>query len=440
MKPDTQTWALMQRFIKNEELTPDNFSVFSGVAVGDMEIPNRNMKLSPELLGVMAEDAQKGVSFMVNHNWSSFGVQGIPIGKVFHSRLGQGTQEGETVSLNLTQYILKGDDLVDGYSRNAIIDLIDSGVMSDTSIGWQTDRDSYKCSICGNSIFDWRKCEHIPGRMYPKSEEEGAPTIKCIILAMPPKKLSEGNNCLIENSIVFDGAYPKANVQSITGEILETPSGNFEILDPVSETFKENASDIICYSTPKDIMIMSKRSDHKKIFAKGEYELDKDKEKMDVGEETETKTEKQDSTSDMDHQKESTEEVQTQEIDNGDKFTRMTLPELNKFFEAIDEMLSNKPNGDKLLSVFKDGVQYRKDSVEAALKSGVRALGNKFNPELWTKNFAQMDIESIQATAQHWEQEASEKFGGDLVYEIPNQEKNTQKIKGDLSKLKTTKY
>ena len=178
--PTDEQWEKMKRHIKSDAYKKEDFFVFETLAVGDKIVPNRYMRLTPALLEVMKQDAQKGVSLMLNHNWSQAGVQSIPIGKVFDARISSSSQDGETTTLYTTQYILRDDSKVDGYSKNDIIKLIESGILADTSVGWGTTRDSYKCSICGNSIYDWRKCEHIPGRKYIINEETNE-VKECII-------------------------------------------------------------------------------------------------------------------------------------------------------------------------------------------------------------------------------------------------------------------
>ena len=169
--PTDEQWEKMQKHIKTDKYKKEDFFVFETLAVGDKVVPNRYMRLTPQLLEIMKQDAQKGVSLMLNHNWSQFGVQSIPIGKVFDARIDGPSQSGETTTLYTTQYILRDDSKVDGYSKNDIIKLIEAGILADTSVGWGTTRDSYKCSICGNSIYDYRKCEHIPGKKYIVNEE-----------------------------------------------------------------------------------------------------------------------------------------------------------------------------------------------------------------------------------------------------------------------------
>ena len=145
--PTDDQWEKMKKHIKSDRFKKDDFFVFETLAVGDRVVPGRFTKLTPELLKVMQEDATKGVSLMLNHNEGQLGVQSIPIGRVFDGRIGDGTQADETQVLYTTQYILRDDSKVDGYSKNDIIKLIESGIISDTSVGFSVGYENYKCSI-----------------------------------------------------------------------------------------------------------------------------------------------------------------------------------------------------------------------------------------------------------------------------------------------------
>ena len=112
--PTDEQWEKMKRHIKSDKYKKEDFFVFETLAVGDKIVPNRYMRLTPALLNVMKDDAIKGVSLMLNHNWSQIGVQSIPIGKVFDGRIASSSQEGETTTLYTTQYILRDDSKIDG--------------------------------------------------------------------------------------------------------------------------------------------------------------------------------------------------------------------------------------------------------------------------------------------------------------------------------------
>ena len=259
--PTDEQWEKMKKHIKGDNYKKEDFFVFETLAVGDKIVPNRYMRLTPALLRVMEDDAKKGVSLMLNHNWSQLGVQSIPIGKVFDGRIAGGTQEGEETTLYTTQYILRDDSKVDGYSKNDIIKLIESGILADTSVGWGTTRESYKCNICGHSIYDYRNCEHIPGRKYIVNEDTNE-VKECIIQAEPPKELHAGNNVLMENSIVFDGAYPNAIIQSAAGEEIQTSNGTLKPLNGKQDLSEKDI--IFGYSTNGSINLL-----YKELMEKG---------------------------------------------------------------------------------------------------------------------------------------------------------------------------
>ena len=104
--------------LSKRTLSKDEVFAFTSKSAGDMMIPNRYTRLSPEFLQVMVDDAHKGVSFMYNHNWNSWqGLQGVPYGKVFGGRIESSNDEGETVAMYLDKYIARDDNVVDGMSE-----------------------------------------------------------------------------------------------------------------------------------------------------------------------------------------------------------------------------------------------------------------------------------------------------------------------------------
>ena len=326
--PTDEQWAKMQKHIKSSNYKKDDFFVFETLAVGDKIVPNRYIKIMPDLLNTMKEDAEKGVSLMLNHNWSQEGVQSIPIGKVFDARIGEGTQEGESMALYTTQYILRDDSKVDGYSKNDIIKLIETGILADTSIGWGTTRESYKCSICQNSIYDWRKCEHIPGRKYIVNEETNE-VKECIIEAHSPAQKHAGNNVLMENSIVFDGAYPNAIIQSKVGEKQGAKGEMLQVIEG-KENLDVSENDIIIgYTSNRSINLL-----HKQIAEKGGMEqMSKvDKDELDEATEVETQANEVDETTDV-----TTEPAETTEVEIP---TGMIETELDNMIKDMETRMS----------------------------------------------------------------------------------------------------
>lgn len=435
--PTNEQWEKMKRHIKSDNYKKEDFFVFETLAVGDKVVPNRYMKLMPDLLATMREDAEKGVSLMLNHNWSQLGVQSIPIGKVFDGRIAEGSQEGETTALYTTQYILRDDSKVDGYSKNDIIKLIESGIIADTSVGWGTTRDSYKCSICGNSIYDFRNCQHIPGKKYIVNEETNE-VKECIIHAHSPKEKHAGNNVLMENSVVFDGAYPNAVIQSAIGEEIDTPNGKLKYLNGKEDLSEKDV--IFGYATGGTINLM-----YKPTLGKGGLENMEENQENEVTEletevtetnasevveettvETPAETEEVVETQDVEIENAESQEVETEEVD--------VDAEILARFENICE------NVEDLVQLAKEGLEHRNEVISDVLNSGVRSMGNSFNKDVFAKTFSNMKTKDIEQMGKVWEEQVNNNFSKEKVskQEFSNNQENPIKI--DKKQFKTSNY
>jgi len=408
--PTEEQLAKINKLAKRT-LSADEVFVFSGKSAGDLMIPGRYMKLSPEILKVMADDAKKGVSFMLNHNWSNWGgIQAVPYGKVFEGTVEKSSQDGETVALYLTKYIVRDDEVVDGVSANALIKKIETGVLSDTSIGWGTD--VMTCSICGMNYYS-RDCSHVRGVTYELAD--GSKKV-CTVTAMPPSVIIPyNNNALYEESIVWDGAYPGAAVtQAKHGDIIETPTGNFTVIQDKEEL--PEGTLFHGYYHNGDIVTMVKKSDRKKVFSVGadlrKEEIQKDAKggenamnekvlKMFEAfgvEYKEGETKPEDALSNLAEKWSNTSQVELKE-DNTEAY--MTQ-------EQAKEALGAELKADEILSLAKEGQEYRKQLINEALAMGVRAMGNDFPKETYEKTFASMASKDIKAIMQTWEKQAKD--------------------------------
>ena len=434
--PTDEQWEKMKKFIKGDKYQKEDFFVFETLAVGDKIVPNRYMRLTPALLNVMKDDAQKGVSLMLNHNWSQFGVQSIPIGKVFDARIDGSSQEGETTTLYTSQYILRDDSKVDGYSKNDIIKLIESGILADTSVGWGTTRESYKCNICGNSIYDYRHCEHIPGKKYIVNEETNE-VKECIIQAEPPKELHAGNNVLMENSIVFDGAYPNAIIQSAIGEEIETPTGKFKKLEGKEDLSEKDV--ILGYSTAGgNINLLYKQTLEKGGIENMENnqevtELENQVDETTI-EETEEVQEVAGEVTEVQSTQESEEVVEEPTTNPEEETLSVDEAILAKFDNICDSV-------DELVQMAKEGLENRNAIIANALESGVHSMGNAFNKEIFEKTFSNMKTKDIKEMGNTWETQANDKFAKPKVSQQDFSNKNENEgIKVDMKQFKTGNY
>lgn len=441
--PTDEQWEKMKRHIKGDNYKKEDFFVFETLAVGDKVVPNRHMKLMPELLMTMREDAEKGVSLMLNHNWSQVGVQSIPIGKVFDGRIAGPSQDGETTTLYTTQYILRDDSKMDGYSKNDIIKLIESGILADTSVGWGTTRESYKCNICGHSIYDWEHCKHFPGTKYIVNEETNE-VKECIIEAYSPKEKHVGNNVLMENSIVFDGAYPNAIIQSASGEEIETPTGKFKRMDGKEKLAEKDV--ILGYSTAGgNINLLCKQT-----LEKGGLEDMEGNEEVNELENQEVVNNEETPTPAPEAEAEATPEV-TPEAEAEPEVEQTPEPEATEpeaeetlsVEKAILEKFGNICESvEELVQMAKEGLENRNSVIAQALESGVHSMGNAFDKEIFAKTFSNMQTKDIEQMGKTWEEQAQGKFSKEKVskQDVSDETETKELRRIGLTQFKTDIY
>lgn len=404
-------------------LGKDEVFVFGGKSAGDLMIPGRHTRLSQELLQVMVDDAKKGVSFMLNHNWSSGGIQGIPYGKVFDGRIVPSSAEGETVEMHLDKFIFRDDEVTDGVSANSLIKRIETGILSDTSIGFSTDR--MTCSICGMNYWS-RDCSHYRGGTY--TMEDGSKKT-CFVTAMSPSIIIPyNNNALFEESIVWDGAYPGAIVtQSKHGDIIEMPSGKFTIVDDKEEL--PNNVPIIGQYHNGNLVTMVKKSDHKKVFSVGgitdtgnenskgvENPMDENLKKM-LESFGVTATKNEDGKIDgmgvlgqLAEKWDAT--VETIKASAAPLLTGEGIGDTEEYLgipkTEITEKFGSEVSGDELMRLAKEGRDYHTQTIEDAIAMGVRAQGNDFTAETWKTTFATMGTKAIKDIMKTFELQAND--------------------------------
>jgi len=357
------------------ELEPEQVFVFPDKLVGDMIIPNRYMQISKQLLNVFKEDANSGVSLLIDHPWAGFGrpKAAIPYGRTFNSKLKKSDVEGEEWALFADHYIVRGKE-IDGISTDSIIASIEDGTFFDTSIGWGADK--YECSVCGKSYFS---CEHYAGREY-----EGE---ICHVIAKPP-------GFLMENSIVMDGAYPGAGVLSKNGN---TENADMVLVDDMKglspgvslfHTFSARKGKLLTFARREDI--------EKKIIAqgatlsKGGEIVDKDKLDKDFEKEVKDELEKE--------SKEEAKEVERAEANIDIFLTR----------NEVEDVFGNDSNigPEGLLMYAKEGMEYLSELAKEAEKWGVRAQGDKYNKEAWQTRYELMSADELKDIIETFKVEA----------------------------------
>lgn len=444
--PTDEQWTKIQEQIKSkDEYNKDDFFVFDSIAVGDRVVPGRYQKIMPSALKVMEQDAKKGVSLMINHNEGNFGIQALPIGRVFDGRIESGKQEGEENTLILSHYILKNDSKIDGYSANDIITLIKAGIIVDTSVAFSIPYETATCSICHNPYFS-HKCEHFIGTKY--TNEDTGVTRTCILQINAPSESEEshkGNVMLSENSLVYDGAYPNATItQSANGNKLVKMSidnykkGSFlsgEKLIGINTTYGFNLYRNMQKggfdTMDKKEIVMQENENVTQENENIENNVAKDETKDNEILETTQKVEKEE----VDNL-ESEDEEKLSKSDNIDIAFSFKNEELEQFGKSVTK--------EELLKYAKDGKNYREKVIQDAIKNGVKAMGNDFNVESFKKVFEKMDLEDILNSSETFEKNAKEKYCNSrvskTVEKVNDTKKSFQNDEIDYSNLKTSIY
>lgn len=421
--PTDEQLAKINKLAKRT-LSKDEVFVFPNKLAGDMIIPERNVQLTKELLDVFSSDANKGVSLLLDHSWSPDGFWGLggrpkmamSYGRTFNSRYESSTEEGETISLVADHYMARGIEL-DGIKTDDLITSIEAGTLFDSSIGFSYSKAT--CSVCGDNYYN---CNHYKGKTYEIEDEDGVARQKlCYIKAKPP-------GFLMENSLVFDGAYPSAGVLSQAGAILENETGTYQIIDEF-KNIDPSKTLISTYSQRTGLVTMVKKSDHKKIFKGANVDdglqiMDGNGKVINLKGDDNSMDEKllkslmgigftKEEAESLDVTK-TTELLQViaEKWDATVQSIQENAEPLKPFEEfmtqeKVTEKLGAELSADEVLKLAKEGQDYHKALSDEAIAMGVRAMGNDFPKETWENSFANMDTKVIKDMMKTWELQAN---------------------------------
>lgn len=418
------TDAQLQKINKlaKRTLSKDEVFVFPSKLAGDMIIPDRYIQLTKELLEVFAKDAKNGVSLLLDHSWAPdgfFGIGGrpkmaIPYGRTFDSRFNGGEEEGETTSLVAEHYMVR-DIEIDGIKTNDLIASIEAGTLFDTSIGFSYSK--AVCSVCGDNYYN---CNHYRGREYEIELDNGETEIRlCYIKAKPP-------GFLMENSLVFDGAYPGAGVLSKVGDIIENETGIYQVVDELKD-IDPNKELIATYSQRTGLITMVKKANHKKIYHVGDIANVTTNTAQNVGNSIKTimkgvenkmnenvlkflesfgiEASEDDKPNEILEQLAEKWDAKVEEI-KASVEPEKSETEVYMTQEQVTDALGVELSADEVLKLAKEGQEYRKALSDEAIAMGIRAMGNDFPKETWENSFRTMGIQAIKDIMKTWELQA----------------------------------
>jgi hypothetical protein len=361
-KPTSEQLAQINQLAR-VPLTEEETFVFPAKLVGDQIIPRRFMRLTPNFLRKMAAQAKAGVSLLLDHSWANLGVMTIPIGRTFESRL---QMDGDELALYADHYMKLGQEVGD-IKIDQIADGIDAGTIFDTSIGFTVN--SQTCSICGQEYFGG-SCPHIRGREYDSK--------LCIV------DINDGD--LMENSLVFDGAYPGAGIVMSNG----TESQAKQSLQFLSEDTK---------SLPSDCRVFYSFSNKSGI----------DGFVIQSPQNNETETQSKGAGNVTEEQKAALAAQQTQAA---------SLAAATLLLGQVKTALGVETDADiigKLASLTtqaEDGKAYKLKLIDETCGAGVRALGEAFNVEAMKLSFEALSAAQVEKIRDSYDAQAKALFGG----------------------------
>jgi len=230
-----------------------------------------------------------------------------------------------------------------------------NGLVRDVSVGFGGGR--MICDVCGRDFFD---CNHYPGLAY-ETKENNVLTSKVATFTIEDARLSEVSG-------VFDGSTPQAMLikaqraaksGELTVEQVELLESRYRIHLPHPRSFASANTDL----EPKKEKMMEEKY------------VEKLREVL-VGKEL--------------IQVEEGEEVRDEQI-----------------VEAVQTLVSRLPELEEKAA---DGVRYRANLMEEALREGIRSKGNSFDKEMYVGLLENAPIATIARLRDQWRDEANLQF------------------------------
>lgn len=396
-------------------LTADEVFVFNGKMIGDGLIPDRYHRMKKSSLNNFRNEAKEGVSFLLDHSWAGFAPPkaALPYGKTFDAVLRKLSQDevvgDETQAVFTDHYIPRGLE-IDSISTDAIIRQIETGILSDTSIGWYGGK--FICSICGGNYLRYSECQHFAGQEYDGQVCE--------------VHIEDAH--LMENSGVFDGAYPGAGILSADGPGGQGKYGDLVMVDdatlknigdPTTRVFGTySAKSGIALYVPRGAVSVNNQTqklsqngtNSKTNGTQGKEEDALDKQLQEL------KTKVDDLTGQL-SQKDTALAQATQSLATETAAKEALQAQITALQADLD---TQKAEVSRLQPLAEDGKAFKAYMIGEAHKWGVKAMGNAYKQDLHEKIFATLSIAEITEFKDGFEAKAREELGTGRISQQAN--------------------
>jgi len=349
-----------------------------------------------------AADAQAGIGFQDSHD-----THRMSLGR---SLTGQLDQASGIIRV-LADFFTLPDIALNGGSyanTNDFIRSVRAGIANDNSIGFYFDNvdpnqfAGFRCDICGNDLFDWGACRHIPGVTYETPKEDGSVSRAVATATVMNAHASE---C----SAVYAGSTPGA---AIIKAQYEAGAGR---LKPQVARFLEQR-----YRS-----IGLKLSEAREIYALGTIEREDDE----MGERTEPATKPDDRAgaeparhpADVEFQN----NLRSLMTEAGFAETVEVPTGVRNLVDEVKRLRAANAGIPELEKRAKDGDAYRTAMIDDAIKAGKRAVGEDFDEAQYRDILKDLPVASIKRMKDDWQKQGDARFPGGR--ETQDEETDTSK-------------
>lgn len=234
-----------------------------------------------------------------------------------------------------------------------------------------------RCSICGGDIRDYEECPHIQGMEYNVPDQQGDLQPRMAIAWIVNARLAEVSG-------VYDGATPNAMIEKAT---------NFAqrgLLSPAERSILEHNYRMIL---PKSASTADpgKRRSETDVSNSQKKEGDR---KMEVDEKVN--------------------EALTREADGLTSLLRSLgiVKEAEKVLTISDGTRKMEAEIIRLREIETQLADFKKSETEDAIAQGVRAMGEKFDKDRYTKLFERASVVEVRTFGKEWETAADASLAG----------------------------
>lgn len=375
--------VLKAAHVLDDEILTEHPPFFFGAEISNTNLDSYDTRMDPETTLVnFVQDAIEGVSFCDTHNHNE-----LAFGRSFAASLVVAPSLSADDALLLADsqeqkrvvaafYTLEGLK-TNRVTTNDLIASIRGGFTKDVSVGFKTGPGfMYRCSICSLDLWDW-DCPHIPGVVYDVTESDAAdaPTLKRYAFAWII------NARLSETSAAYDGATPQCMILKATRE-----AEGGRIPARIAALVEQRCR---IHLPGKRVTVPGHTVDKERSTMTPEEKLAAEKaarealvaELLGVGRSV---------------------LVRLGLVKTGEESSITTVPDI--LTRMHDEIT-------KLQPLAAEGVQLRKELVDAACVEGARAMADKFNEESQRKTLMSLDLDSVKNMRQNWEEVGDSRLG-----------------------------